>query len=124
MALEGLEVDQKRMSPPTADDVQGLETNPAEPDQNPASAPQVLPGDEKETLVGSNVELYPKEPREHGSFPKTPRLTRKRKSWLLLATIVIVVIVIVTAVPLGIRHAQNSRYRAFQLPNKEPWADH
>ncbi|KAL9126190.1 MAG: hypothetical protein Q9217_004719 [Psora testacea] len=105
------------MRPPTADNVQGLETTPAELVQNPASAPQVLPGVEKETFVSNGIEPYLKEPQEHGSFPKTPRLTRKRKLWLLFATIMVVVIVIATAVPLGKRHAQGSSRRKTKVSN-------
>ena len=86
---------------------QYLEATPAELPRATTSAPEVVPGPEKEVIYGRAV--Y--EPSNHDSTSRTPSLWRRWKLWLLLTVVVIAIaIAVAVAVHLGIRHGGSSRY--------------
>ena len=106
MDSTGLEFDRTRtLLHQNRPEYQYLEATPAELPRTTISAPEVVPGPEKEVIFGRAV--Y--EPSNHDSTSRTPSLWRRWKLWLLL-TVVVIAIVIAVAVHLGIRHGGSSRY--------------
>ena len=110
MDSTGLEFDRTRtLLRENRPEYQYLEATPAELHRVTTSAPEVVPGPEKEVTFGRAVD----ELSHHDSTSRTPSLWRRWKLWLLLTVVVIAIVIAVAvafAVHLGIRHAGSSRY--------------
>ena len=111
-STDGLQVDMERMNDlKTYPDSQGLEALPAEQSiGHGASAPQTLPGAEKEAIAAyeNSNDKQISDTSDFGDTSKPSpqsRFRRRRKLWLLLALLILItVIVIAVAVPLATRH--------------------
>ncbi|KAL6722062.1 hypothetical protein ACLMJK_001167 [Lecanora helva] len=112
----GLEVDESRMQNPIVlPDTEGLQALPAEQvSEKSASAPQALPGPEKEALAiedESAEKQIPEQPDGNKTLllSTQPKSRRRRMLWILLGLLLIVVIVIAIAVPVATKHKGHSK---------------
>ena len=121
MSPGGLEVDDTRMRDLKYNpDTQGLQPLPSRnshaasaPETLPSSAPQTVPGPEKEAIgdygnqPDHQIDDFPPDVKVLPQSPPQSRFRRRRKLWLLLAAILIAVIVIAVAVPVAVTHKKS-----------------
>ena len=106
MDSAGLEFDRTRMLLlQNRPECQHLEATPVELPRTNTSATMVVPGPEKEIIIGRAVYELP----NNDSLSRTPSRWRRWKLWLLL-NVVIMAIVIVVVIYLGISHGGSCRY--------------
>lgn len=130
MSPGGLELDEARMRDPKNDpETQGLQALPTRdshaasaPEAVPSSAPQILPGPEKEAIAyyGNSPEHqtndFPSDVKVLPQSPPQSRFRRRRTLWLLLAAILVAVIVVAIAVPVAVTHKKSHHSTTPQKP--------
>jgi len=118
MAYAGLELNERRMRELQTASDNYLEVLSTEYHSGLASAPQALPGPEKETTVVDGVEPVNEEANaslEVDNSAEASKSTRPRRFWLFLALAAITVIVVAITVPVAIKHRRRFRYEHGRL---------
>jgi len=106
---DGLEVDQRATGLQVAPLAQEIEATPAE--LQSGYAPQMIPGPEKEafTIEEREASLQRDDYSNLKSSSRTPLFSNRKKSWLLLATVVGVIVIVAVAVPLAVRQNRHTQ---------------